>query len=87
MMEAQIEQKRAVDCGYWPLYRYNPQADKRFIWESKDPTGDFQEFLRGERRYTTLLKTAPEEAERLFKEAEEDAVSRFAMFKRLGEIL
>lgn len=87
MMEAQIEEKRAVDCGYWPLYRYNPAAEKRFSWDSRDPKGDFQEFLRGERRYTTLYKTAPEEADRLFKEAEEDALERFQTFKNIGELL
>ena len=87
MMKTQTEQKRAVDCGYWPLYRYNPMNEKPFKWEAKEPTGDFQEFIRGERRYTTLFKTAPKEAEALFKQAEEDAKRRMAFYKNMGEIM
>ncbi len=89
MMKTQVEEKRAVDCGYWPLYRYNPAAEegKRFVWETKPPTGNFQEFIRSERRYTTLLKTAPQEAEALFKQAEEDAKRRMAFMENLGKIM
>ncbi len=87
MMKTQTEQKRAVECGYWPLYRYNPQNEKPFKWEAKEPSGDFQEFIRGERRYTTLFKTAPDEAEALFKQAEEDAKRRMSFFKKMGEIM
>jgi pyruvate-ferredoxin/flavodoxin oxidoreductase len=87
MMKTQTEQKRAVECGYWPLFRYNPNLEKPYIWETKEPKGNFQEFIRSERRYTALLKTAPKEAERLFKEAEEDAMKRFNFFKNLGGIL
>jgi pyruvate-ferredoxin/flavodoxin oxidoreductase len=78
-----------VECGYWPLYRYNPLAEegKRFSWESKPPTGDFQEFIRSERRYTTLLKTAPDAAEELFKQAEADAKHRMTFFENLGKIM
>ena len=87
MMKTQVEQKRAVDCGYWPLYRYNPTLEKPYIWETKEPTGNFQEFIRSERRYTSLLKTAPQDAERLFKEAEEDAKRRWDFFKKMGDIM
>jgi pyruvate-ferredoxin/flavodoxin oxidoreductase len=87
MMLSQEEEKRAVDCGYWPLYRYNPAAEKRFSWDSKDPKESFQDFIRSERRYTTLLKTAPQEAERLFQEAEADAMRRLETFKRIGELI
>jgi pyruvate-ferredoxin/flavodoxin oxidoreductase len=87
MMKTQVEEKRAVDCGYWPLYRYNPTQEKPFTWECKEPTGDFQEFIRSERRYTTLLKTAPTEAESLFAKAEEDAKRRMAFYKNMGEIM
>ncbi|HJO95451.1 MAG TPA: pyruvate:ferredoxin (flavodoxin) oxidoreductase [Victivallales bacterium] len=87
MMKTQTEQKRAVECGYWPLYRYNPSLEKPFIWETKDPKGNFQEFIRSERRYTALQKTAPQEAERLFKEAEENALKHFEFFKKMGEIM
>ncbi|MDK2857277.1 MAG: pyruvate-ferredoxin/flavodoxin oxidoreductase [Verrucomicrobiota bacterium] len=89
MMKTQTEEKRAVECGYWPLYRYNPAAEegKRFIWETKPPTGNFQEFIRSERRYATLLKTAPNEAEELFKQAEEDAKHRMTFMENLGKIM
>lgn len=87
MMKTQTEIKRAVECGYWPLYRYNPQLEKPFIWESKDPKGDFQDFIRNERRYSTLTKTAPKEAEELFKLAEKDAKRRLNFFKNMGSIM
>ena len=87
MMKTQTEQKRAVDCGYWPLYRYNPMNEKPFKWEAKEPTGDFQEFIRSERRYTTLFKTAPKEAEALFAQAEKDAKRRMTFYQKMGEIM
>ncbi|MBN2643049.1 MAG: pyruvate:ferredoxin (flavodoxin) oxidoreductase [Victivallales bacterium] len=87
MMKTQVEQKRAVDCGYWPLYRYNPMEANPFKWESKEPTGDFQEFIRSERRYTSLFKTAPKEAEELFAQAEKDAKRRMGFYKKMGEIM
>jgi pyruvate-ferredoxin/flavodoxin oxidoreductase len=89
MMKTQTEEKRAVDCGYWPLYRYNPALEegKKFTWDCKEPTGDFQEFIRGERRYSALLKTAPTEAEGLYAEAEADAKNRWNFFKKMGEIM
>lgn len=89
MMKTQTEEKRAVECGYWPLYRYNPALEEgsRFIWETKPPKGDFQEFIRSERRYTTLLKTAPDEAEELFAAAEEDAKRRMKFMEQLGGLM
>ena len=55
MMQTQSIAKNAVECGYWPLYRYNPLGEegKKFSWEAKDPTGDFQAFIRNERRYSS----------------------------------
>ncbi len=87
MSKTQTEEKRAVECGYWPLYRYNPQLDKPFTWDSKPPKADFQEFIRSERRYSKLPKTAPEEAEQLFAEAEKDAKRRMEFFQKIGEIM
>ena len=89
MMKTQTEEKRAVDCGYWPLYRYNPTMEegKKFSWDAKDPTESYQDFIRSERRYTALLKTAPDEAEALFAEAEADAKHRWNFFKKMGEIM
>ncbi len=89
MSQSQLEQKKAVECGYWPLYRFNPEAEEgqKFTWETREPKGSFQEFIRGERRYTALLKTAPDEAEQLFKEAEEDAGRRMTFYKKMGGIM
>ena len=86
--EPHDEQKRAVDSGYWPLYRYNPaNTEKPFAWETKPATASYQEFIRSESRYTQLLKTAPAEAEELFKRAEEDAKRRMSFFEKLGQIM
>ena len=89
MMKTQTIAKQAVECGYWPLYRYNPAAEegKRFAWDARDPKGDFQAFIHNERRYTALLKTAPGEAEELFKLAEEDAKRRWDFMRKIGEIM
>ncbi len=89
MMKTQAIAKSAVECGYWPLYRFNPEGEegKRFTWEAKDPTGDFQAFIRNERRYSSLLKTAPKEAESLFAAAEKDAAKRWKFMKQLGELM
>ncbi|MHB9138715.1 MAG: thiamine pyrophosphate-dependent enzyme, partial [Victivallaceae bacterium] len=87
MMKSQLEQKRAVEAGYWPIFRYNPMDEKPFKWETKEPTGSYQDFIRSERRYTTLFKTAPSEAEAIFKRAEEDAKRRMKFFQQMGEIM
>ena len=88
MMKTQTEEKRAVECGYWPLYRYNPALEEnRFSWDSRPPKGDFQEFIRSERRYTALLKSAPEEAEALFAQAEVEAKARMEFLEKLGQIM
>ena len=87
MGKSQLEQKRAVEAGYYPLYRYNPAEEKKFHWETKPATASFQEFIRSERRYTTLQQTAPEEAEALFEQAEADTKKRMEMFEKLADIL
>ncbi|MBB6478370.1 pyruvate:ferredoxin (flavodoxin) oxidoreductase [Spirochaeta isovalerica] len=89
MSKTQSRQKAAVDAGYWPLYRFNPALEdgSKFIWETKDPKDAYQDFIRAERRYTTLTKTAPEDAERLFKEAEADAKKRMEVYKKMGGLL
>jgi pyruvate-ferredoxin/flavodoxin oxidoreductase len=88
MGRSQNEEKKAVDSGYWPLYRYNPrlkQEDKNpFILDSKEPSGDFKEFLMGEVRYSSLTRTFPEKAEKLFEKAEEDMRDRYETYKRLA---
>ncbi|MDC7126750.1 MAG: 4Fe-4S double cluster binding domain-containing protein, partial [Spirochaetales bacterium] len=89
MSKSQLEEKRAVDAGYWPLYRYNPAEEegKKFKWETKDPTASYQDFIRSERRYTALKATNPEHAEELFATAEEDAKKRMEFYKKLGDIM
>ena len=87
MRKSQAEAKRAVEAGYWPLYRYNPASDKPFTWETKEATASFQDFIRSERRYSSLLKTCPEDAEALYAQAEADAKRRMNFFKNLGEVL
>jgi pyruvate-ferredoxin/flavodoxin oxidoreductase len=89
MMKTQTIAKNAVECGYWPLYRYNPGAEEgqKFTWDAREPKGDFQAFIRNERRYTTLLKTAPAEAEDLFQLAEVDAKKRWDFMKAVGPMM
>jgi pyruvate-ferredoxin/flavodoxin oxidoreductase len=89
MSKSQVEEKLAVECGYWPLYRYNPAAadGKRFSWDAKEPKGDFMEFIKGEVRYTSLYKTNPDHAEELFALAAADASRRNEFFKKLGDIM
>ncbi len=89
MSQSQSEEKRAVEAGYWPLYRYNPLAEegKKFTWESREPKLDYKEYIKGERRYTALRRTAPEEAEKLYDAAAEDAKKRMAFMKKFGEML
>ncbi|OQA85778.1 MAG: Pyruvate-flavodoxin oxidoreductase [Lentisphaerae bacterium ADurb.Bin242] len=87
MSKTQTEQKRAVEAGYWPLYRYNPAAEKPFSWDAKEPTGNFQEFIRSEGRYSSLLKTNPAAAEELYAQAEKDAAKRMEFFRNIGEIM
>ena len=88
MGKSQEEIKRAVECGYWQLYRYNPtlidQGKNPFVLDSKEPTGDYQEFIKGETRYTALAKTHPEVAETLFEKSEADAKARVEKYKNLA---
>jgi pyruvate-ferredoxin/flavodoxin oxidoreductase len=92
MGKTQAEMDRAVAAGYWHLYRYNPLNEKEgknpFTLDSKDPDWTkFQEFLDSEVRYTSLKKMFPEEADVLFKAAEENAKWRWMNYKRLSEMV
>ncbi len=88
MMKSQAEEKSAVDCGYWQLYRFNPELAEKgenpFSLDSKDPTGDYQAFILGETRYASLKKTQPEVAEELFKKTEENSKARLAGYKKMA---
>ena len=84
MTKSQLEEKAAVECGYWQLYRYNPEGEV-FTLDSKDPTGDYQAFLQGETRYASLIKTQGEEvAKKLFEKTEESAKERLETYKKLA---
>ncbi|MBW2115139.1 MAG: pyruvate:ferredoxin (flavodoxin) oxidoreductase [Deltaproteobacteria bacterium] len=88
MTHSQEEEKKAVESGYWSLYRYDPRLKKEgknpFILDSKEPKGDFQEFLMGEVRFSSLTRTFPENAEKLFEKAEEDMKERYENYKRMS---
>ncbi|MBO5229025.1 MAG: pyruvate:ferredoxin (flavodoxin) oxidoreductase [Lachnospiraceae bacterium] len=86
MANVQDEMKRAVDAGYWLLYRYNPNEEKPMKLDSKEPTLDYAEFLDGETRYAALKRTFPEHAEELFKSAKEDSKVRYQKYKNLEEV-
>lgn len=87
MSKTQTEQKRAVEAGYYPLYRYNPANEQPFTWDAKDPSGNYQDFIKSEGRYKSLMKTNPEAAESLYEQAEKDAATRMSVFKAVGELL
>lgn len=87
MANSQAEERKAVESGYWNLYRYNPELKESgnpFSLDSKDPKSNFRDFLMGEVRYASLAKAFPEEAENLFKKTEEDANERLNIYKRLA---
>jgi pyruvate-ferredoxin/flavodoxin oxidoreductase len=91
MGKAEEEMDRAVSSGYWQLYRYNPlngeEGKNPFTLDSKEPEwATFQEFLNSEVRYTSLKKMFPEEAEELFKAAEENARWRYTHYRRLADM-
>ena len=81
--------EQAVKCGYWHLYRFNPelkdQGKNRFVLDSKAPTESFADFLKGQVRYTSLAKSNPDMAEQLFAMTEEQAVERYETYKELAE--
>ena len=84
-----MEEKMAVECGYWPLYRYIPEnvekGENPFILDSKEPNGKLREFMMGETRFASLTRTFPETAERLFAEAEVQCADRYAKYKEMAE--
>lgn len=90
MNHSQNEEKMAVEAGYWPLYRYNPElaleGKNPFMLDSKEPTGSYRDFIMGEVRYATLKKQFPEQAEDLYNRAEQDAKARLEMYKKLAAV-
>ena len=83
MSKAMTEEKLAVEAGYWNNFRFNPEAENKFSLDSKTPTGDYQEFLKGEVRYASLALKDPERANKLFEQNEENAKERFTYLEKL----
>ena len=82
------EGKAAVECGFWPLFRYNPDNEKEgknpFSLDSAEPNGKLREYMMGENRFASLTRTFPDRAEQLFAEAEEFTARRYAKYKKLA---
>ena len=88
MVNCQAEMKRAVECGYWNLFRYNPAAPegKKFTLDSKEPAGGYQEFLMNEARYSRLTREFPERATELFERNEQAAMERYQHLLKLKDV-
>lgn len=88
MTNCQAEMKKAVECGYWNLFRFNPAADagKKFVLDSKEPAGGYRDFLMNEARYSRLTREFPERAEELFELNEEAAMKRFEHLTKLKDV-
>ena len=86
MQNCQVEMKKAVEAGYWQMFRYNPVADKKLVIDSKAPTASYTDFIKGETRYTRLAQTDPERADALFAQAEEAAKARYEKLTKLEKL-
>ncbi|MBZ2176013.1 pyruvate:ferredoxin (flavodoxin) oxidoreductase [Schnuerera sp. xch1] len=90
MGKSVAEEKRAVEAGYWHLYRYDPRLKEQgrnpFVLDSKEPNASYRDFILGEVRYSQNKNTFPELAEELYKKSEEDAKARYELYKKLSEI-
>lgn len=90
MGKSQAQEKKAVEAGYWHLYRYNPllaeEGKNPFILDSKEPKADFKEFLMSEVRYSSLMKSFPDIADQLFDKAAKEARERYETYKQLAEM-
>ena len=84
MNQAQLEIAKAVEAGYWQTYRFNPAAEKKFTLDSKPPKASYQDFIKGENRYASLLRQFPDVAPELFDAAQKDAEDRLASYQRLA---
>ena len=82
---AQEEMKRAVEAGYWMLYRYNPTKEKPFTLDSKEPSASYMDFLAGETRYAALKRTFPGNAETFFAQGESLAQKKYQHYKKMED--
>jgi len=90
MGKTQDQTKKAVEAGYWHLYRFNPElaeaGNNPFVLDSKEPKADFKDFLMSEVRYASLKKEFPDVADELFEKAAKDARERYEIYKQLAEM-
>ncbi|MBR2329431.1 MAG: pyruvate:ferredoxin (flavodoxin) oxidoreductase, partial [Clostridia bacterium] len=87
MQNCQLEMKKAVEAGYWNMFRYNPTLESnKLTIDSAEPTGDYQAFIANEARYARLQATFPERAKDLFAKAEENAKARYERLKKMGKL-
>ena len=90
MVNCQNEMRKAVDCGYWNMFRFNPalkaEGKNPFTMDSKAPTASYKDFIMNEARYSSLTRSFPERAEELFNKAEETAIARYNHLVKLGEL-
>ncbi len=87
MQNCQLEMKKAVEAGYWQMFRYNPEAtENKLVIDSKEPTGNYVDFIKSETRYARLVQSFPEKAETLFAKGEENAKAKYDRLKQLAEL-
>ncbi len=87
MQNCQLEMKKAVEAGYWHMFRYNPQLEEnKLTIDSKAPTGDYQAFIANEARYARLAQSFPERASQLFKQAEAAAKAKYERLVKMGKL-
>ena len=90
MVNCQKEMKKAVDCGYWNMFRYNPalkaEGKNPFSIDSKEPAPGYREFILNEARYSSLTRSFPERAEELFAKAEQASLDRYAHLLKLKDL-
>ena len=90
MVNCQAEMKKAVDCGYWNMFRFNPankaEGKNPFTMDSKEPTTSYRDFIMNEARYASLTRSFPDRAEELFEKAEKTAKARYEHLVRLGDL-
>ena len=89
MANSIAEEKKAVETGYWHLWRFNPELKEEgknpFVLDSKEPKGTVREFMEGENRYLMLKQAYPDVAEELFTKAEKDLLERYETYKKMAE--
>ncbi len=87
MQNCQLEMKKAVESGYWQMFRYNPTLEtNKLTIDSKEPTGDYVDFIKSETRYARLVQSFPEKAEELFAKGAENAKAKYDRLQKLSNL-